>query len=619
MLRVSALIVSALMLLATASGAGAQSIPNDEFSTNRFFPAPGPGNYIQVDGAAVGGHVAPSVRVLVDYAHRPFVLFDASCAGGDLDECEVEDSETKIIAYQLTTNIMGTLTLWQRLQLGLTIPLVRISGDSFAQSSPTLPPPGYVAIRGGRAFGPGDPRLSAKVRLVGSGGDGFTLAANAFMSAPLGQVTSEGSNLGDDTVTGGGHFVLEYRTGPLSLAANAGGVVRPERELLSTAMGPEFTYGVGSAFEVTSLVRVIGEFTGVTQFSSELDENPIEARVAGELAVSDITFLLGGGVGLLAGVGVPDFRVFGGAGYAPAGLDTDGDGINDKVDKCPAEPEDEDGYLDDDGCPDLDNDADGMDDERDRCPNEPEDPDGFEDEDGCPDRDNDGDGVQDGYDSCPDEPEDKDGDRDDDGCPDNDRDRDGVGDDVDKCPDQPEDTDGLADDDGCPETDADGDGIADDEDYCPDEAGSAEKNGCPGEEAAAAPPPPPKVVVTCEKVTFPGKVYFKTGSSKLETRSHQLLRDIAEALANAKHVKKVEIQGHTDDKGSEAGNLKLSQARAESVLSFMTGQAGMKASRLTAKGYGESKPIESNKTATGREANRRVEFVVTERDASCDK
>src|SRR5262249_25783383 len=95
--------------------------------------------------------------------------------------------------------------------------------------------------------------------------------------------------------------------------------------------------------------------------------------------------------------------------------DTDGDGINDDVDKCPQEPEDKDGFQDDDGCPDSDNDSDGIPDAADKCPNEPEDKDGFQDDDGCPDPDNDGDGVPDAQDKCPDQPETKNGFQDEDG------------------------------------------------------------------------------------------------------------------------------------------------------------------------------------------------------------
>jgi hypothetical protein len=117
-------------------------------------------------------------------------------------------------------------------------------------------------------------------------------------------------------------------------------------------------------------------------------------------------------VGTETGYGGPDFEVllsgYVGFGAEPAPApaptpppppapkvdkDTDGDGIPDSLDKCPNEPEDKDGFQDEDGCPDPDNDGDGILDKDDKCPNEPEDKDGFQDEDGCPDPDNDGDGI----------------------------------------------------------------------------------------------------------------------------------------------------------------------------------------------------------------------------------
>jgi outer membrane protein OmpA-like peptidoglycan-associated protein len=98
--------------------------------------------------------------------------------------------------------------------------------------------------------------------------------------------------------------------------------------------------------------------------------------------------------------------------------DRDGDGILDHLDLCPDEPEDLDGFEDEDGCPDPDNDGDGILDVHDACPNEPEDFDGFEDQDGCPDHDNDADRIPDALDYCPDEPETYNGYLDEDGCPD---------------------------------------------------------------------------------------------------------------------------------------------------------------------------------------------------------
>ncbi len=164
--------------------------------------------------------------------------------------------------------------------------------------------------------------------------------------------------------------------------------------------------------------------------------------------------------------------------------DADGDGIQDRDDQCPEEPEDFDEYKDTDGCPDLDNDGDGIPDEMDGCPMEPEDDDGFEDRDGCPEDDNDNDGIVDTRDRCPMNPEDMDGFEDTDGCPDLDNDGDGVADKMDRCPDEPEDKDGFEDTDGCPDIDNDGDTILDADDACPNSAGKANtmnraKHGCP--------------------------------------------------------------------------------------------------------------------------------------------
>jgi len=136
-------------------------------------------------------------------------------------------------------------------------------------------------------------------------------------------------------------------------------------------------------------------------------------------------------------------------GKGGSGGDRDGDGIADSRDLCPDEPEDFDGFEDTDGCPDPDNDKDGVLDVNDRCPNapgprgdgcprsvgtdrdhdgipdamdkcpdDPEDKDGFQDDDGCPDPDNDMDGIPDVRDKCPNEPETFNGYQDDDGCPD---------------------------------------------------------------------------------------------------------------------------------------------------------------------------------------------------------
>ena len=460
----------------------AQSVPNDRFSVNHYVPAIGPGNYMQVDGAAVGAHLAPTAELWLDYAHRPFVLYTAKCPEGKSTNCELDKSSKDLIGQQLTINLAGTLALAERVQLGLIVPLVYTHGDRYAAATPGFAQP-YLELRGGSAFGLGDPRLSVKLRIAGSGNMGLLLAAAAWGTAPVGHAISKEHSLGYDGVTAGGHLILEYRASRVRFAVNAGGAYRPTRELLSTKVGSDFYYGAGLAFDATSLLSLLTELAGATRFNTQLDQNPLEWRVAAKMTQGDFIVQLGGGAGLVSGVGVPNFRILAGAAYQPSGLDADGDGVGDQQDACPGTAEDRDGYLDEDGCPDDDNDGDGMPDGTDKCVDDPEDRDGFQDQDGCPDRDNDADGIQDGYDSCPDQPEDKDGDRDEDGCPDNDRDRDGIEDSKDKCPDKPEDTDGFGDEDGCPETDFDGDGLADDQDQCPDQPEDRDRveddDGCP--------------------------------------------------------------------------------------------------------------------------------------------
>src|SRR5207248_1393410 len=154
-------------------------------------------------------------------------------------------------------------------------------------------------------------------------------------------------------------------------------------------------------------------------FSSYLDEAPMEIDAAVRITLPHaLEASLGGGAGVLRGVGSPLARAFFGISWAPDYRDRDGDGIPDMDDQCPDQPEDRDGYKDEDGCPDPDNDGDGIPDEHDKCPNEPEDIDNFQDDDGCPDPDNDHDGIPEQLDKCPNEPETINGIKDDDGCPD---------------------------------------------------------------------------------------------------------------------------------------------------------------------------------------------------------
>ncbi len=256
------------------------------------------------------------------------------------------------------------------------------------------------------------------------------------------------------------------------------------------------------------------------------------------------------------------------------GTDTDGDGIYDKDDACP----DVAGLEAFNGCPDTD--GDGIEDSKDDCPNEA----GAAEFNGCPDGD--GDGVVDKDDNCPTVA----GLKALAGCPD--ADGDGVTDADDKCPEQA----GPAANKGCPWPDTDGDGVLDKDDKCVDVKGTVANNGCP--EVTEA------IQATLNE--YAKTILFDTGKASIKSQSEAVLGDII-AILKEYPTAKFTVEGHTDSVGSEKLNQRLSDSRANSVKEYLTSH-GIDAFRLSALGYGESKPIDTNKTRKGRANNRRVEI-----------
>ncbi len=240
-----------------------------------------------------------------------------------------------------------------------------------------------------------------------------------------------------------------------------------------------------------------------------------------------------------------------------------------------------------------DKDKDGVTDDLDKCPGTPL---GEKvDANGCPlPKDSDGDGVLDDADKCPATPKGEKVDAH--GCPlPKDSDNDGVTDDKDKCPNTPrgEKVDAT----GCPlPKDSDGDGVYDTADKCPGTpAGTkVDKNGCPQ-------------LFEENKTTFVLQgVNFETAKADLLPGAVEVLDRVATTLTAYPEVR-VEVAGHTDNKGSHAYNVKLSQRRAEAVRNYLIGK-GIAADRMVAKGYGPDKPMATNATEEGRAQNRRTEL-----------
>jgi OOP family OmpA-OmpF porin len=264
---------------------------------------------------------------------------------------------------------------------------------------------------------------------------------------------------------------------------------------------------------------------------------------------------------------------FAGLTFKFGGKDTDGDGVYDKDDACPEVA----GLKEFNGCPDTD--GDGIADKDDACPEVA----GLKEFNGCPDTD--GDGIIDSEDACPEVA----GPKSLNGCPD--ADGDGVADKDDKCPE----VKGPKENGGCPWPDTDGDGVLDKDDKCPEVKGPASNNGCPevSEEAI-------------KKLNDYAKtILFDSGKASFQQKTYPVLQAIVSILKEYPQSN-FSIEGHTDSDGKDATNQKLSEDRAAAVKNYLI-ENGVAASRLTSAGYGESKPIDTNKTKAGKANNRRVE------------
>ncbi|MBE7449643.1 MAG: OmpA family protein [Kofleriaceae bacterium] len=186
-----------------------------------------------------------------------------------------------------------------------------------------------------------------------------------------------------------------------------------------------------------------------------------------------------------------------------------------------------------------------------------------------------------------------------------DTDGDGLTDDVDRCPTEPEDLDGFQDDDGCPDPDNDGDGILDVDDACPLEAevinGVDDSDGCPDEALAT---------VTGGQVVILEMIHFDTNRARIKRESYPVL-DAVVAVLKSQDQLRIRVEGHTDDRGGDAWNLKLSQQRADSVRAYLIDK-GIAADRLETAGFGATRRRIEGTSESDRQTNRRVEFVIIE-------
>jgi outer membrane protein OmpA-like peptidoglycan-associated protein len=582
-------LLCALVLAVGAPRAAHAQPPANGFSLDRFRPAPTTEDGLALVMPRTLGHLRPGATLTLDYAHQPLVLSKTNA-----------DASGAIVKHALVGHVMGAIGLFDNFEAFVHVPITFVqSGNDPKVAGVGFPSPQSASF--------GSITLGGTARVLGDDLDALQLGLLAAVTLPSG---SKSGLSGDDGVPVEARLTGAYHMEKWSLAANAGGRYRPNADYGNARIGSELLFGAGAYYRMTEHWMGIGELNGATTFRDsqafKSQGTPLEFMLAARWTTPVLLVLTGGlSVGLTQAIGVPDVRAILQAGWPPprpplAPPDRDHDGILDDKDRCPDVPEDKDQFQDEDGCPDPDNDHDGILDEQDECVLDPEDHDGFEDENGCPDADNDADGLLDAQDKCPNAPEDKDGFQDADGCPDLDNDQDGVPDVRDKCPLEPEDPDGFADDDGCPDPDNDNDGVLDADDACPTVPGPAHAKGCPS-----------AVRIDRSQIRILERIEFATNRAEIRPESLGIIDQVRGALEANPQIKKIRIEGHTDHRGSNEKNLKLSQHRAEAVMKYLILE-GIAPERLEAKGWGEEKPLAGNDSDEGMQTNRRVEFHIVD-------
>ncbi|MFO0576445.1 MAG: OmpA family protein [Polyangia bacterium] len=581
--------------------------------------------------------------ITLNYAHNPLVLGQRSPAG---DYSVLRP----IIEHRLMGHVDVAGSFADRVLVGFSLPVVLMErGNSEAGVRPI----DTAAL--------GDPRIGARFRLLGQPyGSAFSLSLGLDLWIPLNSTRSGDGTSQEQVGETGVRLLPKLMMGGLSHSVmwsfSLGFMYRPVQSignippLNGNTVGSELQLGFGVKYASLANRLAIGPevllSTGMAGFTAfRVGWTSLEALLGVQYNIARLIQLgIAGGVGALREPGTPDGRVLLRLAYAPMGpappKDRDRDGIPDAQDACPEEAggrtetpatngcpaappapadRDGDGVLDAQdlcpgepagsrpdpqkpGCPLRDADGDGVADAEDQCPGEaagarpdPQKP-------GCPLRDSDGDGVFDREDQCPGEAAGAHPDPQRPGCPDKDSDHDGIYDGQDSCKEVPAGLNPDPQKPGCPLPDRDLDQIPDRTDACPDKAGSPspdpKRNGCPG-----------LVEVKAGQIVILQQVFFATGKDEILKKSFPLLDSIVHTLRTIPAIKKIEIEGHTDNKGAADKNIDLSARRARSVQRYLTDH-GIAAERLVANGYGPNRPIAENTTEKGRAKNRRVDFRI---------
>lgn len=581
-------ISSAVPCVAWAQDVADSSSPPG-FAIDRFNTSERGSDWFVLDSLNLQGHLRPALGLVIDYAHRPLVYYGAN-----------DEALSDVVSKQLYGHLGGSLTLWNTMRLGVNVPVALLNNGNAATVN-------GIAYTGPSGAALGDMRLSGTVGFYGKYGDPFTAALGFQLFLPTGNASRFTS---DSAARGLPYLAVAGTSGNFMYAAQLGIQFRPTVAGFDDGTGTELQYAASAGMKLLDGRLVAGPELYGSSVVASTSPTPVEltSRASSSLeammgahysATPSVRIGLGAGAGLTKGYGTPAARVLGTLEWVtpydapkppppqakpepPKPQDRDKDGILDPDDACPIEP----GVKSEDpkkhGCPlPGDKDKDGILDPDDACPLEP----GIKSEDpkkhGCPPpKDTDGDTIFDEDDACPKVPGVKSQDPKKHGCPlPLDRDKDGFADHVDACPDEP--------------------GTAHPED--------PSRNGCP--------------VITVERnqIHVP-PIEFDQGKHRIRPDAEVILHQLWVFLSDPKNgwIKRVSIEGHTNDDGLATANLILSKNRAKAVVDWLTAR-GIDRSRLVSQGFGQSRPVVPHGMPGAKERNRRVEYIIVDPVISTEK
>jgi outer membrane protein OmpA-like peptidoglycan-associated protein len=578
-------------------------------------------------------------RVFLHYVRNPLVFVSPD-----------RETTTKLVSNALQLDALAMLH-FNRFRLGVDIPVYLNQAGELTDTGAGL----------------GDIALDGRVTILDRADNPVGVSAGGRLTLPTETVDTP---LGWEGLAGEFYGAVDAEVDKWIFAGNLGARFVPGADLTNISVGNQLFGRAGAGYQIVEDAGISAD-VNVSAFLGEFSNEagiPLEGLLGGWGRLGPLVLRGGVGTGFTRGIGAGDLRIVTAIGYEPRpSLDPDGDGIVGADDQCPDNPEDKDGFEDENGCPDPDNDADGIVDVDDQCPMDPEDPDGFKDDDGCPDystqvtvkvqRQNGlpvpgatsnitGDGLAESGPSsfvidlhegsyavkgmAPDYIENA----------------------VDFVVPLPEgqtevvvvlQPDVISGDLTVKVQDTDGNILPDPIWYMDGGVGPAPiDNGTvtvkvpAGEHALdvrhegyvtdrrtiTVPPKAAETVViqlkksnvqiSKERIDIRDTVYFDTAKARIQPRSFGLLDDVAGVLLDHPELVKVRIEGHTDSRGGADYNRRLSDDRAKAVRTYLIGK-GVAADRLEAIGYGEDRPVDPANNEAAWEKNRRVDFFIVER------